>query len=278
MNMRTTADVADSAPKRPLSSDFTAVTLRRAQIAKRRIIRKQSIEVLLGMKKTFPMLRTMSGTAFVLAATVVSSVSAYALINWFDGNPTVRQEASIMHVDLSSCKGSLPAGIESTNNRSDVQFKITGSPHISTSALQQQLLVDCEANAAREFYNPGVTGDNSYSTEAATITAVQDRTFTVNYKWAGAMQSKTFTLSTDDPVYVEGQAAQLTEFHPGDFVVVAVPIDTHRYVAEGTDTFATATVHSVFKTHYDTSTASGASKGSGINYQAYNIMPLNSQN
>lgn len=264
----------NTAPNRPLRADFTSVTLRRAQTAKRRSLKKQSGVVHI-MKTSLFSLRTVSGATFAIAAITLSAAGAYALTNWFGGDPVVKQDASILHVDLSSCKGNLPPGVESTN-RSDVQFKITANQHISAENLQKQLLIDCESQAVTEFYNPGKTYAYRYTTVPATITAVNGSTFTVSYQWAGKTLAKTFTLDANDPMYSQGQIAQVTDFHVGDSIVAAVPVASQHYAVEGTDTFATATVTSIFKTHYDTSKASG--KATGINYQQNGIMPLDLYN
>ncbi|HSW74660.1 MAG TPA: hypothetical protein VLG16_02200 [Candidatus Saccharimonadales bacterium] len=272
--MNTSAKRQQAVPRRPLRTDFTSVTFQHAKTAKRRATNKLAGD-LFAMKKPFHFMRTASGAMLGVAVIAAGSVGVYALTNWFGGNPTVTESASIMHIDLSSCKGNLPAGVEPTDNRQDIQFKITGTPHISAGDLQQQLLTDCEFNAVNDFYNPGKTYESQYSILPAIVTSVHGNTFAVSYQSVQQQQpaSKTFTVTPDTVLYDQGNAANTSDFKPGNTIVITTATAAMPHL-ETEDPWAGAPVHSVFKTKYDLSKASGVSKSSGLNYEADHIVPV----
>jgi hypothetical protein len=272
--MNTSTKRQQTMPRRPLRADFTSVTFRRAKTAKRRATHQFSGDLFV-MKKPFHFMRTASGAALGMAVIAAGSVGVYALTNWFGGNPTVTESTSIMHIDLSSCKGNLPAGVEPTDNRQDIQFKITGTPHISADNLQRQLLTDCEFNAVSGFYNPGKTYESQYGILPAIVTGVHGNTFTVSYQSMQQQQleTKTFTINPDTLLYDQGNAASMSDFKPGDTVVIAAAYTTMPHL-ETDDPWPAAPVHSVFKTKYDLSKASGVRKSSGLNYGADHIVPM----
>lgn len=271
------AQNTSSEPARALRANFTKQTMSMAVKAKKRAAHKNNLQGLFSMKSV-RFMRTIPGAAIGLAIIATGSVGVYALSNWFGGDVAVKQDASIMHIDVSSCKGDLPlAGVEPSDDRHDIKFKITGNPHISAQALQHQILVDCESNAVREFYNPGAPAKAAakFGLQPATITAVDGSTFTISYRSPAAPQtvSKTFTLTDTNPVYDQGKKVTVADFHAGDYIQFAVNY-ADSLGLEGTNPYANAPVQSIFKTQYDTSKGDGASKGSGISYKADNILPI----
>ncbi|HJQ08634.1 MAG TPA: hypothetical protein VJ836_04105 [Candidatus Saccharimonadales bacterium] len=265
---------APSEPRRTLGADFTVLTLRHATTAKRRANTKQQIRAI--FKEPFSMkslnfLRTVPGAAIAIVVISTTSVSAYALTNWFNGTVRVKQDSSILSVDLSPCKGNMPPGIEPSTDRSKVQFKILGNPHIAAKQLQQQLLAECEYNAVIDFYRNNPEGKN-YALYPSTIKAVNgDRVITLDYFWGGKLNEKTFSDINNASVYDQGNKASLQDLRPGDTIIFAV--DTPTNTQEGIDPLAgVGKVASIFKTQYDTKTAPGATKKAF--YPESNIMPL----
>lgn len=273
MNHTTHAASEGSEPRRPIRTDFTARTLRHAVTAKRRAQSKQQIKAF--FKEPFSMkslkfLRTAPGFAVAAAVLATTTVSAYTISNWFGGEVAVKQNANVLSVDLSECKGALPPGIEHNTNRSDVKFKIVGDPHISAEQLQKQLLVDCEYKAVIDFYR-AQPKNQAYEFHTATVKAVSvDRGVTLNYAWGGTTHEKTIALAQNAPVYNQGQPVSASELTAGDFIVFAV---NPTAPVEGTNPLAgIEEVQSVFKTQYDTSLAPSASKNAF--YEDNNILPL----
>lgn len=218
--------------------------------------------------KTLKLLRTAPGAALAIAMIVTSGAGAFALSNWFNGTVGVKQDSSVFSVDLSSCKGNMPPGV-SNSDRSNIQFKILGDPHISKADLQSKLLAECEFNAVLDFYrsNPATA---QFYLPAGTIKTMTGNEVTIAYLWGGRVQEKTFALAQGATAYKEGATVNLADIHQGDTVVFAVEA---QQLQEGTDPFNSVTeVKSVFKTKYDINTAPGASK-KGF-YDESNIMPL----
>lgn len=266
-----------SEPRRPLRADFTAYTLRHAAVARRRAQKKQQLISFIKepfSMKSLKLLRTVPGAALALAVMATGSVGVYALSNWFGGNVTVKQaDPSIFSVDLSSCKGNLPPGVDGPD-RSNVQFKILGDPHISAADLQTELLTQCEFDAVLDFYrNQAVTKD--YSFTPSTVKAVHADSITLNYTWGGEAHEKNFRLATNATVYNLGQAVKLQDLRAGDKVIFATKPATNWQ--ENVDPLSlTDEVQSIFKTVHDTQLApSGTKKGF---YDENNIMPLDHYN
>lgn len=275
-------------PGRPLRANFTAQTMRYAQTAKRRHSRQQQlltrIQDLFVMKQ-LKFLRTAPSTALAIALVVTGSAGAYALSNWFNGVVTVREGDAVFSVDLSSCKGNLPPGVES-QDRSNVQFKILGNPHISADELERQLLVQCEFDAVASFYrtkyNADVINDNNgilLSTRIGTIKAVGDGSVTIVYTWFGEKREKTFAVPAGAPIYTKGVPGSLADIHAGDHVMFAIKVTLTTPQQEDKPVDAIESVqdlHSLFVTEHDITTAPGASKN-GF-YPDNNIMPLDHYN
>lgn len=264
---------APSQPRRTLRADFTAYTMRHATTAKRRADAKQQLRAF--FKEPFSMksltfLRSAPGAALAVAIVATTSVSAYALTNWFNANVTVKQNNSVLSVDLSQCKGSLPPGIEPSADKSNIQFKILGTSHISTEQLQRQLLAECEYNAVVDFYHNNSEGQ-SYSLYPSTVKEINaDGTITLDYFWGGQTIEKTFEAPKAASIYDQGNKIGLQGLKAGDTVVFAA--ETPR-VIEGSDPLAAVgEVKSIFKTQYDTREAPEASKKAF--YEESNIMPL----
>lgn len=263
-----------SAPKRPLGSDFTAYTMRHAVTARRRAQSKQqattSLKDIFSMK-SMKFMRTVPGAALAIAIIATSGAGVYALTNWFGGDVTInRPSQSALSVDLSSCKGPLPAGVSDVD-RSNVQFKILGDKHIGEEELQQALLAQCELDAVYDFYGKqsAPQGLNFYS---GTIKEVGGGTVKVGYLWGGQEQTKVLSVPQDVTVYDQGQPVVLSSMHVSDTVVFT--IRSAALLQEGHDPVADASeVHSIFKTQNDTRKAPNSTK-KGF-YEESNIMPLN---
>lgn len=215
------------------------------------------------------LLRTLPGAGIALTVVMAGSAGAYALSNWFNGGVGVKQQASVFSVDLSQCKGPLPAGVDAAD-RTKVQFKILSDPHISAAQLQHELLAQCEYDAVVDFYrqNP-VTKDNFL--HIGSITAINGNgAVTFEYNWGGKTHQKTLALASDATIYNQGAAARLQDLQAGDKVIFAAD---GTPVEEGIDPLSAINeVRSIFKTQYDTAEAPGASK-KGF-YEDNHIMPL----
>jgi hypothetical protein len=271
MSHKQPAASAPSQPHRALRTDFTADTLRYATTAKRRVKTKQQVKAF--FKEPFSMkslifLRTVPGAMLAVAIIATTSASAYALTNWFNGDVTVKQNASVLSVDLSTCKGSLPPGVDPSTDKQNVPFKILGNPHISAEQLQHQLLAKCEYNAVIDLHrsNPDHQNDSFYSSTVKSINA--DGTVTLDYLWGGRVNEKTFTIPAAATIYDKGKKITSKELKAGDMVVFA--IEPPAYVEESTDPLAgISQLQSIFKTQYDTREAPGKDF-----YDTSNIMPL----
>ena len=256
-------------PNRPLSTNFRDDTLRRAISAKQRA-KGSFAEQELTMKKKNFLLRPV-GAFIALAIITTSSAGAYAAMNWFGGNIQVMSDNSIMIVDLSQCQGSiLPPGVELGADRSKVQFKITGTPHISEQALQQRLLADCE------WQNIQALNKNKIGASATTIGIVKDanpkdKTITVTISYGGTTFDKTFSLEPNAQIYDKGTAADFTNLNQGE--EVALMYDLTIPAIEGVNPFDQAIgVKGIFVTQYDLRDA--LAKEEPLYGQPNNIMPL----
>jgi hypothetical protein len=240
--------------------------------------------------KSLKFVRTIPGAAMIFAMLATGSVGVYALTNWFGGNVTVTQrDPSIFSVDLSSCKGHLPAGVEPTDDPHDVQFKIIGNPHISASDLQQNLLGECEGGAVANFYSqkfpdahfstPSEATVNSrqYTLLSAVVQAINTSgTVTLapiaNTKNLLVAGPQTFNLASNVTAYNEGATTPLQSVKAGDHVtaVMYAAGDTSR-LEEGVSILndSNVEVESIFKTQYG-----GTDGQSGFYYEAANVMPL----
>jgi len=258
------------APRRELSVNFTEQTFRRSIAAKERQRHWQHIKRIFMNIPQF--VKQPMGAAIAVAAISLSAVGAYAAVNWFNGTVQVSQkDASVLSVDLSSCKGNLPPGVDNTD-RHNVQFKILGNPHISAKDLQQALLEQCEYDATVAFFKAQPTAGNS--TEAATVTATSPSGIAFAYKWGDQMHTRQIATA-DLHLFKQGTAATLADFHIGDHIVVNYDLPTPWSDTQG-DPVAAGTMRGVFKTQYDVTQAPEESKKAF--YSDYNIMPLDSYN
>lgn len=224
-----------------------------------------------------PILRTIPGIAATFTVVAATSVGAYALTNWFGGKVHVMQKnASVLTVDLSSCQGNLPPGVDSATNRHDVQFKILGNPHISKVDLQQDLLGSCESSAVSQFYASKfpLTGasQSNYLLVPATVVANNGTTMTVKSTGAkaAAFGTRTLHIAADATVYNQGKVAAMSDLQAGDNVQVVVYSPSRTTSLEGTSIFdqQDAQLVSVFKTTYNDGTSST------LDYQQANIAPV----
>jgi len=281
-------------PRRPLRADFTKQVLHNAATARRRAKRKQQFTTYikdLKTMKTIRFMRTLPGAALGLAVIAAGSVGVYAFTNWFGGNVSVTQsDASTLSIDLSTCQGTLPPGIEQSANRHDIKFKVTGNPHISAQDLQQLLLGECENRAVHQFYASKypeanfdgakvITGQvdpsNQYLLIPATIDKIASSSISLHYSLGkGAPAQQTLTVANDATIYNASSPATLTDLRPGDMVMVVVySAGANSHLQEGTSIFDNANVQikSIFKTQYNDSDY-------GFNYERDNVMPLDAYN
>jgi len=290
-------------PRRDLRTDFTAYTLRSANRAKHRANRKHNLQQLLGenftmRKLTF--LRTVPGATLAVLVVGATSVGAYAAANnWFGGNILANQgSASTITVDVSSCVSSdnlalIAPGFNGGTNPNHLEFKVTGSPHISATDLQNQLLRDCEVNSVVSFYKarPATASDALLSSTtfggendelvAGSVKAVSGNTITLSYysDANGATVDKGFTAAPNATFYDEGKVSSLSAVKAGDTVMFELK-NNDGFVADETHSLkdhATA-LQSIFKTKYDVTQASSVSKQAGALYDSGHIMPIDQYN
>lgn len=280
-------------PRRPLRLDFTRQVIRNANTAKQRAKTRDQFEQLFKepfSMKTIKLLRTAPGLAVVTAMIVTSSVGVYALSNWFGGDVSVTQNSAVLSVDLSSCKGNLPPGVNSTDDRHNVQFKILGTPHISTLDLQESLLSACEASAVTEFYghkfpDAGFSGTGSVSNKnnfkylllPARVATINNSSVTLASTGAksASFATNSFPLAANLTVYNQGRLGSVNDLKSGDNVMfIAYSVGASGPSVEGTSILGNSDVQvlSLFKTRYN----DGASLS--LDYQTSNIMPLDMSN
>lgn len=256
-------------PNRPLSTNFTDNTLQRAISEKRRATSLPAEERIFTMKKNILLRPT--GALMTLAIVILGGAGAYAAANWFGGSVQVTSDNSIMTVDLSKCQGGLlPPGIEQSVDRSKVQFKITGSPHISEQALQQRLLADCE------WQNIQGVNKNKVGANASTVGIVKSidmstQTFTASITFGGSAFDKTFTLGTNIQTYDKGSVANISSLKPGEEIVLMYDLPTP--IDEGKNPFdQNLNLKGIFVTQYDLRDV--IAKEKPLYGQPNNIMPL----
>ena len=231
--------------------------------------------------------KTAPGIAVLAIIIGLGGLGAGALTNWFSGNPTAKDDGSIMSVDVSSCKDAIYSrivpnskpqeslGTEQTDFK-NLKFKITGQPHISTADLQKQLLIDCEYAAVETYFAERNVGD---ITTTGKIKNINGTMVNVEYMFNGTNHEKTIDVSgltliqTSQPITQAGLKA-------GSYVAIAFahPVSAEavdQSIVDATDYFAeTSQVHAVFITQYDLRDASGTPNKRGIQYETMNIMPL----
>lgn len=302
----TTARSEASEPRRALRPDFTERVIRHAAMAQRRVAKKQRLQTL--YKEIFTMkklnfLRTVPGVGLVVAVVATSGVGVYALSNWFGGTVAVTQDtASTFSVDLSSCQGGLPPGFAPTEDRSNVQFKITGEPHISAQDLQKQLLGECEAGAVTEFYakqfpDAGLSGTGqpsastaarlTYSLWTASVKSIggdgkitvsstgpKGASFGTTDAHGNFSPVKTLILAPDATVYSKGHSVRIGDVKEGDnitFVAYSPGAGAPMTEWAGVLNRSDVCIVSIFRTQYDDGQAS-------FSYPGQNVMPLRAYN
>lgn len=211
------------------------------------------------------------GALIAVAIVIVGSVGTYAAMNWFNGEVRVASEDSVMSVDLSRCAASqLPPGVEQTDDRKNVQFKIMGTPHIDAPALQHKLLTQCESDVVSDFYTAHYPGQK-IGTHPSTVKAITPYTITLEVLWENRYTDKTFSITQDTSFYTLSQPSNLKDLKVGDTVVYAYDL-TGSYIDETKNPMNTVdSVKSVFKTQYDTKDTYGKA---GLDYATANIMPM----
>lgn len=261
------------APQRSLRSDFTERALTNAVRAKRRANNKQELITFFkefSFMKPIKSMRTIQDVVLAVAIVATSSAGAYALTNWFGGNVAVTQnDPTVFSVDLSTCKGNMPPGVDSSN-RQNVQFKILGSDHISADDLQKRLLEQCELDAVKDFYGKQSTLQNS-NLYSGVVESIGDTDAVFSYIWGGQKLEVSLKFASDITVYNQGQKAELQNINVGDTVVFATQ-QPDNWQENTNPLTATSEVQSIYKTQYNTEQAPDASKN-GF-YEDSNIMPL----
>jgi hypothetical protein len=274
MNHNTHAASDQSEPRRPLRADFTAYTMHHAATAKRRVTNKQQFRTFLKepfSMKSLTFFRTAPGAVLAVAIFATTGAGAYALTNWFNADVTVKQNNTVLSVNLADCKGTLPPGIESGEDKHDIRFKILGNPHISAADLQQRLLAECEYQVVVDFYHNKLTNAHL---QVGKITSIGNDKIALTYPWGGKTNEKTFSLTASSTIYDQASPITFRDLRIGDNIVFV----THGQAAqEGVDPLAAANdVLSIFRTQYDPAQAMSASKN-GF-YENNNIMPLDMYN
>jgi hypothetical protein len=256
-------------PSRTLRSDFTKQTLRRSIAARKRVERQRYTRRLITMDMKF--MKQPVGALVALAVVILGSIGAYAAMNWFNGDVRVTSNNSVMAVDLSQCTASqLPPGVEQTDDRKNVQFKILGTPHIDAATLQRKLLTKCESDSVSKFYAAHYPGQ-SIGTQPSIVKAITPYTITLEVLWANQYTDKTFSIAQDTSFYALGQPSSLKDLKVGDTVIYAYDHPTGIFDESKNPLNDVDGVRSVFKTQYDTKEAYGKN---GLNYDDANIMPM----
>lgn len=261
-------------PSRPLSVNFTDRTLKRAITQKRQADRLAKLQGVFFMKKQF--WKQPVGALAAIALVVMGGAGVYAATSWFGGSVKVTSDNSIMTVDLSQCESNIPPGVGPKSDRSNIQFKITGSPHISTEELQRKLLVNCEFDSVLKFYQTKFGA--AIGTPSAVIKNIDKATSAITFelKWGREDYVKTFTLAADSIVMDKGEPADITALKQGDHVMFAYKLPDSTVMSELDDPFNhVEEVVGVFKTQYDTREFLEDAKSL---YSANNIMPLDLYN
>lgn len=237
-------------PKRPLSVDFTATTLERAVRAKRRTMRQLYIKELFTMKKN--LLKQPAGALVAVALVLLSGAGVYAASNWFNGNAQVTStDESVITVDLSGCKSSLPGGVDPNKPLDQVKFKIEGTPHISPAELERRLLASCEFANVVEVYKTAF--DYQVGVIAATVKQVDHRagSVTLAFTWGPWSHEMTVTLIDGARIFDKGTPATLEAFKPGDFVAFAYKTDPNTMRVDTDPFVGMTTISGLFKTQFD---------------------------
>lgn len=253
-------------PKRQLSSHFTNDTLRLAATARRRADRLSTVKDMVTMKKQFNILRQPAIGMAALAVVVLGGAGAYAAANWFSGSIGVTSNESLISVDLSECDVRLP-GISESADQKNVQFKITGTPHISEQDLQRKLLAKCEMqtifgnNAAADGNLVGVIKSMNVPRGIATI----------EIPFGGTTTTTTIQVDPAASIYDRGRTARLSDFKDGDYV--AFQYQTDGSIVENGGPFEKVLVIThLFKTQYDLREVAG--KENPLYGAPNNIEPL----
>ena len=258
-------------PKRALTNNFTKRTVRRSLLAKKRLERRRRLKGLFVMQK-IGFLKHPVGVFITIAILITSGAGVYAAINWFNGEVTVTSDNSILTVDLSKCNSPMPPGIEPTSDRNNVQFKITGSPHIESKELEQKLLTNCEFDTVLRFYQ--IKFNTFVGTSPALVkgTDTKNNTVTLSLKFGGTDLEKTVTMKPNTTIYDKGEIANLSQLHSGDYVVIAYLRGADTPMIETENPFKELdSIDSIFKTQYDTREFPEGTKSL---YSSNNIMPL----
>jgi hypothetical protein len=257
-------------PTRPLSVNFTDGTLRQAIRAKRRNNRSSPVQGLFTMKQR-NFLKQPAGALVALAIIILGGASVYAAANWFGGSVQISTDQSVITVDLSKCQGkNLPPGIEPASDRSNIKFKITGTPHINEGNLQRKLLANCEWQAILEFYQKQYNTVGSHVGVVRKVDATT-RTITINLEFGGKSFDKTFPLTQNAEIYNKGMRTDLASIKSGDFVMFAYDVGTP--VLENENPFdRNLELKSIFKTQYDLREV--IADGKSLYGAPNNIMPL----
>jgi hypothetical protein len=253
-------------PKRALSTNFTGRTLHRSILAKKRLVRKRQLKELFLMKNT-NFLKQPMGALIAVAIVIAGSIGVYAAMNWFNGDVKVASDHSIMTVDLAQCQSVSLPGFEP--NVKKVQFKILNEQHISSEALRETLLAQCEFDAVRAKYDA-----TTVRFQPSVVKAITPYRVTLETFWNGQYTDGIFNIGKDTEFYDKGNPASRADISVSDTVVFVYDI-TGPLVEGQNPIDSITTVKSIFKTQYDTKKAASMQKGF---YEDNNIMPLDMYN
>ncbi len=260
-------DTMQREPARALSTNFNDVTFARAVRAKRRAERQANIKEFFSMKA---IIKRPIGTLVAIAAVIVSGVGVYAAANWFNGSVKVTQtDPSILTVDVSECKEAPMPGIEPSADRSNLQFKITGTPHISADELQRKLLVECEFFNTVKVLEAKNTQPYA-SLRPAIIKSIDRAQRSVTVATWGDAGEKTYSLAANAFVLDKGAESSIDALKVGDFITLSYHLPRVLNEDEHYTDFV-STLDGVFINQYDTREFMKDAKSL---YSAGKIMPL----
>lgn len=249
-------------PARMLHKNFTTITLRRAKSAKKRWDRRSR-----------PLFKMSFGMAAAVGAVLLGGVGTYAATqNWFTGTVDVRQNGSVITLDLTGCE--LPPGVHDPNRRA-VKFKILGDKHVSQQDLQRAMTIECEFNAVSNFFLAQPASANVWAMAPSTITSIEGETMTFRYRNpANYAETKTRTIGVKDAlVFEDRKLIPLSSLKTGDHALLGLTATT--YPPQDVDIFGEQVENrhlTILRTQYDTAEAPSASKKNM--YDEWNIVPL----
>lgn len=225
------------------------------------------------MKKV-DLLKQPIGALIALAIVTIGGVGVYAATNWFHGNVQVTStDDSIMTVDLSTCRSSLPGGIDPDKPLDKVKFKIVGTPHINASDLERRLTAGCEFANVINLQRAAAGYDVAVTPAIVKHVDPKKGSISLAFTWGPWSHEATYTLTPDAKLFDKGASTTLQAFKREDFVTFTYKIQGPTL--ENVDPYAgLTTIDGLFKTQFDTRLVQEAK----TIYSTGNIMPLDLYN